>query len=223
MEGIAERLKAVRSELPEGVRLVAVSKFHPAEELLQAYDAGQRDFGESHVQELCQKQLQLPPDIRWHFIGHLQTNKVKYIVPFVSLIHSVDSLKLMREINARAQKFGRTVDCLLQIHVAAEETKFGFLPQECLDMLEEGEWRSFGNVRLCGLMCMATNTDDEVRIHHDFAEARQLFDKIKAGYFADKSEFCLRSYGMSDDYHIAVAEKSDMVRVGTRIFGPRRY
>lgn len=223
MEGIAERLKAVRSELPEGVRLVAVSKFHPAEELLQAYDAGQRDFGESHVQELCQKQLQLPPDIRWHFIGHLQTNKVKYIVPFVSLIHSVDSLKLMREINARAQKFGRTVDCLLQIHVAAEETKFGFLPQECLDMLEEGEWRSFGNVRLCGLMCMATNTDDEVRIHHDFVEARQLFDKIKAGYFADKSEFCLRSYGMSDDYHIAVAEKSDMVRVGTRIFGPRRY
>lgn len=223
MEGIAERLKAVRSELPEEVGLVAVSKFHPAEELLQAYDAGQRDFGESHVQELCQKQLQLPQDIRWHFIGHLQTNKVKYIVPFVSLIHSVDSLKLMREINARAQKFGRIIDCLLQIHVAAEETKFGFFPQECLDMLEEGQWRSFGNVRLRGLMCMATNTDDEVRIRHDFAEARQLFDKIKAGYFADKPEFCLRSYGMSDDYHIAVAEKSDMVRVGTRIFGPRRY
>lgn len=220
---IGENLLSVKATLPEAVTLVAVSKYHPNEDLMEAYDVGQRVFGESIVQELRLKQETMPADIEWHFIGHLQTNKVKYIAPFVSLIHAVDSVKLMSEINKQALKNNRTIDCLLQIHVAMEETKFGFTFDECRQMLAAGEWKSAAGVRLRGLMCMASNTDDEERIRQDFSSVNQFFDEIKATYFADDDAFNIRSFGMSDDYPIAVAEGSNMVRVGTRIFGPRKY
>lgn len=221
MNEITLNLQEVRSTLPPHVRLVAVSKFHPVERLQEAYDAGQRIFGESRAQELCAKQEVLPADIEWHFIGHLQPNKVKYIAPFVALIHAVDSAKLLREIEKQAAKAGRCVDCLLQLHVAAEETKFGFSPDECRALLSDGEWREMQHVRISGLMCMATNTDDEERIRQDFRTAARLFDEIKQAYFADAPSFAIRSWGMSDDYPLAIDEGSNMVRIGSRIFGVR--
>ncbi len=220
---IGNNLISVRDSIPEGVTLVAVSKYHPNEDLMEAYNVGQRIFGENLVQELRLKAETMPKDIKWHFIGHLQTNKVKYIAPYISLVHGMDSPKLLAELNKQALKNNRVIDCLLQIHVAAEETKFGFTLDECREMLRSGEWRQMAGVRICGLMCMATNTDDEQRIRQDFATARTFFDEIKAEYFADNAEFCIRSYGMSDDYPIAIEEGSNMVRVGTRIFGPRKY
>ena len=215
------KIRSITSQLPEGTRLVAVSKFHPAEAVRGAYDAGCRIFGESHVQELREKQQILPEDIEWHFIGHLQTNKVKYIAPFVSLIHAIDTPHLLREVEKQAAKCGRVIPCLLQLHVAQEETKFGFTPDECMEFLSEGEWRQMTHVRLSGIMCMATNTDDEEQIRGEFRRAHDFFLKAKEMFFADTDSFCECSMGMSEDWKIAVSEGSTLIRVGTAIFGPR--
>ena len=224
MTDVAHNLQSLRQELDgSGVTLVAVSKYHPVEMLRQAYDAGQRIFGESHVQELGEKHPQLPDDIEWHFIGHLQTNKVKYIAPYISLIHAVDTMKLLREIDKQATKSERTIDCLLQVHVAQEETKFGFLPSELREMMDEGEWRTLTNVRIRGLMCMATNTDDTAQIHREFRQVKELFDEIRAKHFPADPSFSELSMGMSDDYPIAIEEGSTMIRVGSLIFGARNY
>lgn len=220
---ISENLQKIRATLKPDVRLVAVSKFHPVEALQEAYDAGQRIFGENHVQELVSKEAVLSKDIEWHFIGHLQTNKVKYIAPFVSLIHSMDSLKLMKEIDKQGQKCGRVIDALLQIHVAAEETKFGFTPEEVIKMLAEGEWKNYTHVRLVGLMAMATNTDDDAQIAREFDTVQRLFHTLKTNYFADNPVFNQLSMGMSGDYLIAQEHGSTLVRVGSMIFGPRIY
>ena len=216
-------LNEVLSSLPEGVRLVAISKYHPNEYIEEAYAEGQRIFGESHEQELRQKVETLPHDILWHFIGHLQTNKVKYIAPYITMIEAVDSLKLLREIDKQAAKNERVIDVLLELHIAAEETKYGLTPDACRALLADGEWRQLEHVRICGLMMMASNVDDEEQIRSEFHIARQLFDELKAQYFADAPWFCERSWGMSHDYPIAVEEGSTMVRIGTTIFGPRVY
>lgn len=220
---IQENIHQVLSTLPEGVRLVAVSKFHPVEALQEAYNAGQRIFGESKVQELTAKYEQLPADIEWHFIGHLQTNKVKYIAPFVCLIHGVDTYKLLCEINRQGQRVGRIIPCLLQLHVAQEETKFGFTPEECLQMLSEGEWRTLPYVSIRGLMGMASNTDDTAQVSREFATLSSVFTQIKTQFFADRKEFSQLSMGMSDDYPLAIEQGSTLVRVGSRIFGERNY
>lgn len=220
---IAENLNSVRATLKEGVELVAVSKYHPVEELQEAYDAGQRVFGESHVQEMVAKHEVLPQDIRWHFIGHLQTNKVKYMAGFVSLIHSVDSLKLLKEIDKQARKVGRRIDVLLQLHVAEEETKFGFSFDEVLAMLDGEEWRTMEGVRIVGLMAMATNTDDEGQIANEFEAVRGLFDVVKSRFFSEEPSFREISMGMSGDYLIAQEHGSTLVRVGSMIFGERDY
>ena len=216
-------LKDVLSTLPDGVRLVAVSKFHPAEYIEEAYREGQRIFGESHEQELSRKVKELPEDIQWHFIGHLQTNKVKYIAPYISMIEAVDSLKLLKEIQKQAEKNGRVIDVLLELHIAEEETKYGLTPDACRPLLDNGEWEQMKNVRICGLMMMASNVDDENQIRNEFTTAKLFFDEVKQKYFADAEYFCERSWGMSDDYPIAIECGSTMVRVGTRIFGPRVY
>ncbi|MCI5505303.1 MAG: YggS family pyridoxal phosphate-dependent enzyme [Prevotella sp.] len=216
-------LKDVLSTLPDGVRLVAVSKFHPAEYIEEAYREGQRIFGESHEQELSRKVKELPEDIQWHFIGHLQTNKVKYIAPYISMIEAVDSLKLLKEIQKQAEKSGRVIDVLLELHIAEEETKYGLTPDACRQLLDNGEWEQMKNVRICGLMMMASNVDDENQIRNEFTTAKLFFDEVKQKYFADAEYFCERSWGMSDDYPIAIECGSTMVRVGTRIFGPRVY
>ncbi|HEY9551526.1 MAG TPA: YggS family pyridoxal phosphate-dependent enzyme [Prevotella sp.] len=220
---VALRLNEVRSNLPEGVRLVAISKFHPAEYIEAAYAEGQRVFGESHEQELARKVPALPTDIEWHFIGHLQTNKVKYIAPYIAMIEAVDSLKLLREINKQAAKCGRVIRVLLELHLAEEATKYGFSPEACIDMLAAGEWKELQNVQICGLMMMASNVDDDVQIAAEFDQATHLFHEIKRRFFAADEAFCERSWGMSHDYRIAVAHGSTMVRVGTTIFGPRVY
>ena len=217
------QLREVRSQLPEGVCLVAVSKYHPVEYLQAAYEEGQRVFGESHEQELRQKVAALPDDIQWHFIGHLQTNKVKYIAPYVSMIEAVDSLKLLKEIEKQAARNNRTIDVLLELHIAEEETKYGLTPDDCRQLLDGGEWRDMIHVRICGLMMMASNVDDEAQIRAEFRQAHQFFDEVKTRWFADAPWFSQRSWGMSHDYTIAVEEGSTMVRVGTAIFGPRVY
>lgn len=218
---VSERIDRIKQTLPEGVRLVAVSKYHPVEMIQEAYDGGQRIFGESHVQELVQKYDILPKDIQWHFIGHLQTNKVKYIAPFVSLIHAVDSEHLLREIDKQAKKCGRIIPVLMQVHVAKEETKFGFLPDELLAFMQSGAWQQYENVSIEGLMCMATNTDDEAEIAREFEQAQQLFEMVNAKWLNGK--WTTRSWGMSDDYPIAVQHGSNMVRIGSLIFGERIY
>ena len=215
---IGEKIKAVCATLPKGVTLIAVSKYHPAEAVQVAYDAGQRDFGESKAQDLTAKHDALPQDINWHFIGHLQTNKVKYIAPFVHLIHSIDSYKLLLEVNRQGAKAGRRIPCLLQIHIAQEETKFGLTPQECRELLALGEWRTLENIELRGIMCMASNTDDLEQIAGEFSQAQQLFNEIKEHYFADNERFDIISAGMSDDYPIAIAHGSTHIRVGSSIF-----
>ena len=216
-------LRKVLGNLPDGVRLVAISKYHPNEYIQAAYDEGQRIFGESHEQELRQKHTSLPQDIQWHFIGHLQTNKVKYIAPYVTMIEAVDSLKLLREIDKQAERCGRTIDVLLELHIAEEETKYGLTPDACRQLLAGGEWRQLQHVRICGLMMMASFVDDEAQIRSEFRQGHELFDELKTRYFADVPYFCERSWGMSHDYPIAVEEGSTMVRVGTTIFGPRVY
>ena len=220
---VAKRLHEVLECLPSGVRLVAISKYHPNEYIEAAYSEGQRIFGESHEQELARKVDTLPKDIEWHFIGHLQTNKVKYIAPYISMIEAVDSLKLLKEINKQAAKHGRTIDVLLELHIAEEETKYGLTLDACRQLLEEGEWRQMDHVRICGLMMMASNVDDEAQIRSEINTAAGFFDEVKAKYFATEPSFRERSWGMSHDYHIAVECRSTMVRVGTYIFGPRVY
>ena len=215
---IGEKIKAVCATLPQGVTLIAVSKYHPAEAVQAAYDAGQRDFGESKAQDLSAKFATLPKDIKWHFIGHLQTNKVKYIAPFVHLIHSIDSYKLLCEVNRQGAKAGRRIPCLLQIHIAQEETKFGLTPQECREMLALGEWRTLENIELRGIMCMASNTDDLEQIAGEFSQAQQLFNEIKERYFAGNGRFSIISAGMSDDHPIAIEHGSTHIRLGSSIF-----
>jgi len=223
MYPVKEHLHRVLDALPEGVRLVAISKYHPAEHIMAAYEEGQRIFGESHEQEIREKHTSLPKDIEWHFIGHLQTNKVKYIVPYISMIEAVDSLKLLREIEKQAAKAGRVVKVLLELHIAEEATKYGLTPDACRELLDGGEWRQMEHVRICGLMMMASNVDDDQQIAREFRTAANFFDEVKARYFADEPDFCERSWGMSDDYPIAVQHRSTMVRIGTAIFGPRVY
>ena len=220
---VAGKLREVKSNIPEGVTLVAVSKFHPNEYIEAAYAEGQRVFGESHEQELSKKYDTLPKDIQWHFIGHLQTNKVKYIAPYISMVDAVDSLKLLKEINKQAAKHDHVIDVLLELHIAQEATKYGLTIDACRQLLDDGEWRNLNNVRICGLMMMASNTDDENQIRSEFMQAADFFDEVKAKYFADSAAFCQRSWGMSHDYKIAVECRSTMVRVGTTIFGPRVY
>lgn len=220
---VAGKLREVKSNIPEGVTLVAVSKFHPNEYIEAAYAEGQRVFGESHEQELSKKYDTLPKDIQWHFIGHLQTNKVKYIAPYISMVDAVDSLKLLKEINKQAAKHDRVIDVLLELHIAQEATKYGLTIDACRQLLDDGEWRNLNNVRICGLMMMASNTDDENQIRSEFMQAADFFDEVKTKYFADSAAFCQRSWGMSHDYKIAVECRSTMVRVGTTIFGPRVY
>ena len=223
MSHIQDEIKRIQAELPESVRLVAVSKFHPVEALQEAYDAGQRIFGESKVQEMTQKHEVLPKDIEWHFIGHLQTNKIKYMAPYVALIHGVDSYKLLAEINKQAAKAGRIIPCLLQIHIAQEETKFGFSTDECRTMLEAGEWKALNHVRIAGVMGMATNTEDEAQIAREFHTLADFFRHAKETYFKDAPDFKEISMGMSDDYPLAIEEGSTLIRIGSRIFGQRNY
>lgn len=220
---VAKNLKEVLGNLPDGVKLVAISKFHPKEYIEAAYEAGQRIFGESHEQEIERKVTELPKDIEWHFIGHLQTNKVKYIAPYINMIEAVDSLKLMKEIDKQAAKNGRVIDILLELHIAEEESKYGFTLDACRSMLKEGQWRELKNVRICGLMMMASNVPDETQISKEMTTAWHFFNEVKRDYFADAPYFKERSWGMSHDYKIAVQCHSTMVRVGTAIFGPRVY
>lgn len=220
---VAANLRSIRGTLPNDVKLVAVSKFHPAEYVEAAYAAGQRVFGESHEQELSRKAEVLPKDIEWHFIGHLQTNKVKYIAPYIAMVDAVDSMKLLKEINKQAAKYDRVIDVLLELHIAEEATKYGFTLDACREMLAAGEWRGLANVRICGLMMMASNVDDEEQIRDEFNTAAAFFDEVKTNYFADNDSFRERSWGMSGDYMEAVECRSTMVRIGTAIFGPRVY
>lgn len=220
---IQANLKEVLTSLPTQVKLVAVSKFHPKESIEQAYRAGQRIFGESKVQELTGKYETLPKDIEWHFIGHLQTNKVKYIAPYIAMIHAVDSYKLLAEIDKQAAKNGRVIPCLLEIHIAQEESKYGFTFQECREMLEAGEWKNLTHICIAGLMGMATFTEDETEIKREFDSLKQFFNEIKQNYFADRDTFREISMGMSHDYPLAIEAGSTLVRVGSKIFGERIY
>ena len=220
---VASEIVRFTDELPANVRLVAVSKFHPVEKLMEAYRAGQRIFGERRVQELVQKAQAMPADVQWHFIGHLQTNKVRALLPHVSLIHSVDSERLLDCIDKEAARIGRTVDVLLQIHVAREEAKFGFTLDEITQLANSGKLTAMSHVRVVGVMAMATNTDNDAEIRSEFAEAHHVFYKLKDGCFFGDEHFCELSMGMSDDYRLAIAEGSTMVRIGTTIFGAREY
>lgn len=220
---IQANLKEVLTSLPTQVKLVAVSKFHPNESIEQAYRAGQRIFGESKVQELTGKYETLPKDIEWHFIGHLQTNKVKYIAPYIAMIHAVDSYKLLAEIDKQAAKNGRVIPCLLEIHIAQEESKYGFTFQECREMLEAGEWKNLTHICIAGLMGMATFTEDETEIKREFDSLKRFFNEIKQNYFADRDTFREISMGMSHDYPLAIEAGSTLVRVGSKIFGERIY
>ena len=219
---IAENIAKIKSTLPAGVRLVAVSKLKPAEDIMEAYRAGQRAFGENYATELRDKAAVLPADIEWHFIGHLQGKQLKYYIQFVNMIHGVDSVEHLEEVERAAAKVGRTVDVLLQAHVAQEETKFGFSPEE----VESGKWKvgsELPHVRIRGLMAMASNTPDEARVREDFRRAKALFDRLKEGPFKDNPDFNVLSMGMSHDYPLAVAEGSTLVRIGSSIFGERDY
>ena len=223
MFDVAKNLHEVLDTLPDGVKLVAISKFHPKEYIEAAYREGQRIFGESHEQELAGKVESLPKDIEWHFIGHLQTNKVKYIAPYISMIEAVDTVKLLKEINKQAAKHNRVINVLLELHIAEEESKYGFTPDACREFLKSGEWRGLKNVHISGLMMMASNVEDKDQIRKEMTFASNLFEELKAMYFSDDPEFKERSWGMSHDYPIAVECHSTMVRVGTAIFGPRVY
>lgn len=220
---IAKQIKRLRSELPEGVNLLAISKYQPIEALQEAYDAGQRMFGENHIQEMAAKAAALPKDIAWHFTGHVQTNKIKYMASFVSLIHAVDSFRLLREINKHAAKHDRIIDCLLQIHIAQEDTKYGLTIEECRELLATEPWRELTNVRIVGLMAMGSNTDDMELVRGEFRQMKQLFDELRDTYFADEPSFSQLSEGMTDDYPIAIEEGSTIVRIGSMIFGDRVY
>jgi len=216
---IIENLNKIKSELPEGVTLVAVSKTKPNEAILEAYEAGQRIFGENKVQEMVQKWEDLPKDIEWHMIGHLQRNKVKYMAEFVSLIHGVDSLKLLKEIDKQAKKHHRVINCLLQMHIAEEDTKFGLDNTELADLLQSNEFKDMENIKIVGLMGMATFTSNEDQVHREFAHLKSIFEDVKEKL----PEISILSMGMSGDYKIAIEEGSTMVRIGSSIFGARNY
>ena len=218
---IKNNLSVLLKEIPENVKLVAVSKTKPIEDVLEAYNAGQKMFGENKAQELIAKQPQLPENIRCHFIGHIQTNKVRFIVPFVALIEAVDSLKLLKEINKQANKINRVIDCLLQFHIATEETKFGLSMPEVKEILENPEFKIMKNIRITGVMGMATFTDNTELIHKEFCTLKNYFNKLKENYFSDEDYFKEISMGMSGDYKIAIEEGSTIVRIGSLIFGAR--
>jgi hypothetical protein len=221
--GIQSNLTDFHSKLPANVKLVAVSKTKPALIISEALKTGHRIFGENKVQELTDKQAQLPADIEWHFIGHLQRNKVKFIAPFVAMIHAVDSLKLLAEINKQALKNERIIDCLLQFHIAKESTKFGLDYDEAIELLENDHFKSFKNIRITGVMGMATFTENMSQVRDEFKLLKKYFDNLKKKYFSDASEFREISMGMSDDYQIAIEEGSTIIRVGTNIFGERNH
>lgn len=214
-------LEKILKELPASTRLVAVSKTKTPEQILELYHAGQRIFGENRVQELVPKYEELPKDIEWHAIGHLQTNKVKYIASFIACIHSVDSLKVLKEINKQAKKADRTIDCLLQFHIAGEETKFGLTREEAVEMLGSPDFKKLKNVRITGVMGMATFTDDENQVRQEFRSLKNIFDQLKQQFFPDAAWFREISMGMSGDFTIAVEEGSTLVRIGTLLFGER--
>ena len=218
-----EKYQEILREIPENVQLIAVSKLHPASEVAAAYALGQRDFGENWAQEMREKHEILPQNIRWHFIGHLQTNKIKYIIPYVHLIHSIDSFKLLQEVDRQAAKHGRVVGCLLQFHVATEETKFGFSMDECEQMLQSLKFSSLKNVDIKGVMGMASFTDDTAQVRREFQTLHGFFTKLKEEYFSEKADFKEISMGMTSDYPIAIEEGSTMIRVGSALFGARNY
>jgi len=220
---ITENITRIVAGLPDGVRLIAVSKTKPVELLKEAYSCGQRAFGENKVQEMTLKYEELPKDIEWHFIGHLQTNKVKYMAPFVHLIHGVDSFKLLKTIDAEARKVNRVIHCLLQFHIAEEETKFGFSLEEAFEMLNSDEFKVLANVQIRGVMGMATFTDDENQIRKEFAGLKSVFDNLQSSFFANNPEFKDISMGMSGDYRLAIEQGSTMVRIGSTLFGERNY
>ncbi len=220
---LKQHLTKIKNALPDGVRLVAVSKFHPAEAIREAYDCGQRIFGESKAQELQAKVALLPADIEWHFIGHLQSNKVKQILPHITLIHSVDSFKLLEEIDKTAEKMGICANCLLEVHIAQEESKYGFSFAELEEIFSSEKWQKLMNVRICGLMGMASFTADKTQIKQEFGRLAQFFYDVKQKYFNGKDYFKELSIGMSGDYELAVSEGSTLVRIGSAIFGERTY
>lgn len=221
MNSIKEQLAQVKATLPDNCTLVAVSKTKPIEDIMQAYDADHRHFGENKVQELSAKAEQLPKDIHWHMIGHLQRNKVKYIAPFVHLIHGVDTFKLLKEINKQAEKHDRVIDCLLQIHIASEETKFGLNEEELQSILESPELESLKNIRIIGLMGMATNTNDELVVSKEFKRLKEVYDSVEKKYTHTNIKLGTLSMGMSEDYELAIEAGSNMVRIGSTIFGHR--
>lgn len=220
---IQENLNKIRNTIPLNVTLVAVSKTKPVTDLQEAYDAGQRIFGENKALEMRDKHQQLPKDIQWHFIGHLQTNKIKYIAPFVTLIHSIDSASLLEAVNKEAAKNNRIIDCLLQFHIAQEETKFGLDMKEATTLLESESFKNLKNINICGVMGMATFTDDNEQIRNEFKTLKNIFNTLKDSYFKDSEAFKEISMGMSDDYPIAIEEGATLVRVGSKIFGVRNY
>ncbi|MDU1892558.1 MAG: YggS family pyridoxal phosphate-dependent enzyme [Dysgonomonas sp.] len=220
---IAENLHKINSDLPESVKLIAVSKFHPAEAIIEAYQAGQKVFGESRMQEIDKKHLTLPQDIEWHFIGHLQTNKVKSIIPYVHTIHSIDSWKLLSEIEKQATISNRRICCLLEIHIAQEEAKYGLSYKDCIELLDSSPWRDCQYAYIGGVMGMATYTENEEQIRAEFKKLKSFFDEVKENYFPKDNNFKEVSMGMSGDYKIAVEEGSTMVRIGSSIFGNREY
>ena len=220
---IASNINDIRKQLPAQVRLIAVSKFKPAEDILEAYEAGQRLFGENKAQEMTAKHEVLPKDIEWHFIGHLQTNKIKYIIPFVHCIHSIDSAHLLAEVERHAAKAGRVVPCLLQFHIATEETKFGFSMEEAEEMLQSADFKNWNHVEICGVMGMASNTENSSQVRQEFRHLKTIFDHLKNKYFPQQETFREISMGMTGDYPIAVEEGSTLVRIGSAIFGARNY
>ena len=220
---IKENLERIKETIPNGVTLVAVSKTKPISDIQEAYDAGQRVFGENYPQELRDKHEMLPQDIQWHFIGHLQTNKIKYIIPFVTLIHSIDTANLLEAVNKEAKKHDRVVDCLLQFHIALEETKFGLDLEEARQLLDSDAFKTMENVRICGVMGMGTFTDDMEEVRKEFKHLKSIFETLKQDYFAYQPQFKEISMGMSEDYPIAIEEGATLIRVGSKIFGPRVY
>lgn len=220
---IENNIKTIRQSLPPHCRVIVVSKTQPVEKILEAYRAGQRDFGENKVQELTQKYELLPKDIQWHMIGHLQSNKVKFIAPFTNLIHGADSLKLLQEIDKQGRKINRVIPCLLQVHIADEETKFGFAEEEIIQLIQSTEFQNLSSVNVKGLMGMATLTSDTEKIRNEFKTLKTLFEKVKSLNLSTNIEMKELSMGMSSDYMIAAEEGSTLIRIGTAIFGERNY
>ncbi|MFW6020251.1 MAG: YggS family pyridoxal phosphate-dependent enzyme [Bacteroidales bacterium] len=223
MSNIKQNIESFKNKLPENITLIAVSKTKPVEDIRKAYDSGHRIFGENKAQELKDKQPELPDDIQWHFIGHMQTNKVKYIASFVSLIHSADRFKVLKEINKQAKKHDRIIPCLLQFHIAEEDTKFGFDWAEVTQMLDSEAYSNLANIRIDGVMGMATFTENMEQVRREFRQLKSFFDKLKSDYFSESASFKEISMGMTNDYQIAIEEGSTMLRIGSAIFGARHY